>query len=187
MLGSILSSQQNLQWETVSVMNKMSERHENEQCIRDTQIFDGKNIDFDEWVVQIKKVAFLTGKSEYTLALAKSNTPYKLILQCSSEAPWDNLKKWQDVHSMIATEYNTATDLLRKQRTSESLQEYTAYWMEMCHCSIKIDPSTVNNKLVIALFVKNMYNKEIGRRVAGAKNIIILFNAFQSGQVNIVI
>ena len=30
-LGSILSSQQNLQQETVSVMNEMSKRHENKQ------------------------------------------------------------------------------------------------------------------------------------------------------------
>ena len=42
MLGSILSSQQNLQWETVSLMNEMSKRHENEQFIRDILIFDGK-------------------------------------------------------------------------------------------------------------------------------------------------
>ena len=37
-----MSSQQNLQWETVSVMNEMSKRHENEQFIRDIQTFYGK-------------------------------------------------------------------------------------------------------------------------------------------------
>ena len=55
-------------------MNEMSKRHENQQFIRDIQIFNGKNIDFDEWMAQIEKVALLTGKSEYTLALAKSLT-----------------------------------------------------------------------------------------------------------------
>ena len=79
-MSFILSSQKNLQQETVSVMNEMSKRHENEQFIRDIQIFDGKNIDLSEWIAQIKKVAHLTGKSEYLLALAKSsNTPYKMI------------------------------------------------------------------------------------------------------------
>ena len=78
-LGSILSSQQNLQQETVSVMNEMSKRHDNEQFIGDIQIFDGKNIDFNKWIAQIKKIALLTGESEYLLALAKSsNTPYKM-------------------------------------------------------------------------------------------------------------
>ena len=36
-------------------MNEMSKRHENEHFIRDIQIFDGKNIDFDEWIAQIEK------------------------------------------------------------------------------------------------------------------------------------
>ena len=72
---------------------------------------------------------------------------------------------------MVAMEYHAATDVLRKQRPSESLQDCIAYWMEMCHYSMKMDPSTINNKLVIVLSIKNMYNKEICRRVAGAKNI----------------
>ena len=42
--------------------------HENEQFVRDIQIFDSKNIDFDEWITQIEKVALLTSNPEYTLA-----------------------------------------------------------------------------------------------------------------------
>ena len=101
-----MSSQQNLQWETVSMMNEMPKRHENEQSIRDIQIFYGKNIGFNEWIAKIEKVALLTGKWEYTLALAKSsNTPYKLISQCPSETPWDDLKwKLQEVYPMVAME-----------------------------------------------------------------------------------
>ena len=41
-MGKLLSSQQNLQPETVSVMNEMSKRHENEQFTRDIQIFNRK-------------------------------------------------------------------------------------------------------------------------------------------------
>ena len=69
----------------ISMMNDMSKRHENEQFIRDIQFFNGKNIDFNEWIAKIEKVALLIGKSKYTLALAKSsNTPYKLLSQCPS-------------------------------------------------------------------------------------------------------
>ena len=87
------------------------------------------------------------------LALAKlSNIPYKMISQCPHETPWDNLKhKLQEVYSLVATEYHAATDLLRKQRPNESLQDYIAYCMEMCHHSIRMDQ--VNNKLVLVLFV----------------------------------
>ena len=163
------------------------QRHENEQFIRDIQIFDSKNIDSGEWIAQIEKVALLTGKSEYTLALAKSsNTPYKMLLQCPIETPLDDLKcKLQEMHLMVATKYNTATDLLRKQRPNESLQDYIANWTEMCHCSMKIDQSMINHKLVIVLFVKNMYNKEILSGVPGAKSINTLLDAFKSAQMNL--
>ena len=40
---------------------------------------------------------------------------------------------------MVAMEYHAVTDLLRIQRADESLQDYIAYWMEMCHCSMKMD------------------------------------------------
>ena len=64
-------------------------------------------------------------------------------------------------------------------------EDYTAYWIEMCHCRVKMDPSMINNKLVIVLFVKNMYNKEIHRRVASAKNINTLLDTFKSAQMNL--
>ena len=86
---------------------------------------------------------------------------------------------------MVAAEYHAATDLLRKQGSNESLQDYIAYWIKMCHLSMKMDPSTINNKLVIVLFIKNMYNKEIHGRVAGAKNINTLLDAFKSAQMNL--
>ena len=50
---------------------------------------------------------------------------------------------------------------------------------------MKMEPSTINNKLVIRFFVKNMYNKEILRRVAGAKNINTLLDAFKSARMNL--
>ena len=49
-LGSILNNQQSLQRDTISMMNKMSKRHENEQFIHYMQMFNGKNIDFDECI-----------------------------------------------------------------------------------------------------------------------------------------
>ena len=86
---------------------------------------------------------------------------------------------------MVAMDFHAATDLLRKQRPNDSLQDYITYWTEMCYCSMKMDSSTINNKLVIILFVKNMYNKEIHKGVAGAKNINTLLDVFKSAQMNL--
>ena len=97
------------------MMNGMSKTCENKQFIRHIQIFDGKNIEFNEWITQIDKVVLLTGKPEYLLALAKSsNTPYKMISQNPNDTPGDDLKCiLQEVYSMVDTEYHVATDLLR--------------------------------------------------------------------------
>ena len=93
-LGSVLSSQQSLQRETISMMNEMSKRHENKQSIHDIPMFNGKNIDFHEWIVQIEKVSNLTGKPEYVLALAKSSsTSYKMISHTPSNTAWSKLKR----------------------------------------------------------------------------------------------
>ena len=86
---------------------------------------------------------------------------------------------------MVAMDYCTATDLLRKQRPNESLQDYITYWTEMCHHSMKMDPGTIKNKLVTILFVKNMYTKEIHRKVAGPKTNNTLLDAFKSAEMKL--
>ena len=52
----------------------------------------------------------------------------------------------------------------------------------MCHKSMKCDPSNIDNKLVIVLFIKNLYNKDIRHRVAGAKNVYTLLDGFKTAQ-----
>ena len=96
------------------MMNDMSKRHENEQFICDIQMFNGKNINFDEWITQIEKVSNLTGKPEYVLTLAKSSgTPYKMISQNPSNTAWSKLKrKLQEVYSLVGTDIHATTDLL---------------------------------------------------------------------------
>ena len=82
------------------MMNEMSKRYKNEQFIHDIQMVNGKNIDFDNWIVQIGKVSHSTGKPEYVLTLAKSaGTPYKMISQTPSNTTWSELKrKLQEVY-----------------------------------------------------------------------------------------
>ena len=121
-LGSILKNQQSLQRETISMMNEMSKRHEKmKQFIHDIEMFNGKNIDFDEWIAQIEKGSNLTGKPEYVLNLTKSSgTPYKMISQTPCNMAWSKSKrKLQEIYSLVATDVHAATDLLRKQFANE--------------------------------------------------------------------
>ena len=43
----------------------------------------------------------------------------------------------------------------------------------------------IDNKLVIVLFIKNLYNKDIRHRVAGVKNVNPLLDAFKMAQWNL--
>ena len=163
-LGSILNNQWSLQGKTISMMNEMSKRHENEQFIHNIQTFNEKNIDFYEWIAQIEKVSSLTGKPGYVLTLTKSSgTSYKMISQTPSNTTWSKLKrKLQGVYSLVAIDIHAATDLLRKQCADESLQVYIAYWTEKwSNRSMKHDLMNIDNKFMIILFIKNLYNKDI--------------------------
>ena len=85
-----------------------------------------------------------------------------MISQTPSNTAWSELKrKLQEVFSLGATDMHVAMDLLRKQCADELLQDYIAYWTEMCHGSMKCDPTTIDNKLMIILFIKNIYNTDI--------------------------
>ena len=57
-----------------------------------------------------------------------------MISQTPSNTAWSQLKrKLQEVYSLVATDMHAAPDLLRKQHADELLQDYIAYWTEMCH------------------------------------------------------
>ena len=46
----------------------------------DIPIYDGKNMDLADWLLQIEKVVLLTNSHEYELATAKlTSTPYKML------------------------------------------------------------------------------------------------------------
>ena len=57
-----------------------------------------------------------------------------MISQNPSNTAWSELKrKLQEVYSLVATDMHVVTNLLRKQHANELLQDYIAYWTEMCH------------------------------------------------------
>ena len=156
--------------------NEMSKRHENEQFIHDIQMFNGKNIYFNEWISQLEKVSSLTGKPKYVFNLAKSSgTPYKMISQTPSNTAWSELRrKLPEIYSLVAIDVHAATDLLRKQCANKLLQDYIAYGTRICHWSLKWDPMTIDNKLMITIFIKNLYN-----------NVNTLLDAIKMAQWNL--
>ena len=85
--------------------------------MRDITIYDGKNIELVDWLLQIEKVAALTNSQEYELATTKSmSTPYKMLKRMGNDNSWQEIKgKLEEVYSPIATEVHAASHIHRKE------------------------------------------------------------------------
>ena len=61
-------------------MQNMTRQHEYDNSMSGITIYDGKNMDLADWLLQVKTAAVLTNSQEYELATAKStSTPYKML------------------------------------------------------------------------------------------------------------
>ena len=48
-----------------------------------------------------------------------------------------------------------------KQRPDETLQEYVQNIMDLTEKAMRIDPANITKHVIIFLFIKNIYNKDI--------------------------
>ena len=132
-----------------------------------------------DWLLQIEKVALLTHNQEYKLAKAKSeSTSYKMLNRLGSNTDWQDIKKKEEVYSPLTTEVHTASDLPQKQRPDETLQDVIQNFTDLTEKAMRIDLANITNHVIIFLFIKNLYNKDIRLQVAGAKTISTLVDAF---------
>ena len=61
--------------------------------MRDILIYDGKNMDLADWLLQIEKVAVLTDTHEYKLATANStSTSDKMLQRMGNDLRWQDIK-----------------------------------------------------------------------------------------------
>ena len=68
---TLLKRQQDLQKQSFNMMQEMTYRHEYDNLMRDISIYDGKNMELADWLLQIKKEASLAHSQEYKIATPK--------------------------------------------------------------------------------------------------------------------
>ena len=125
-LLTVLNGQQDLQKQSLKMMQDIKCRHDYANLMRDIPIYDGKNMELADWLLQIGKVASLTCSQEYILATAKStSTPYGILKKIGNNTDWQDIKrKLEEVYSPIVMEVHAVSDLHRKLRPDKTLQEY---------------------------------------------------------------
>ena len=65
----------------------------------------------------------------------------------------------------------------RPQAAKETLQEYIQRFTDFMICATCVDPTSVTCQVTIILFIRQLFNKEIKKLVAAAKNIETLRHA----------
>ena len=68
---TLLSGQQDLQKQSLDIMQNMTRWQEYDNLMRDITICDEKNRNIADWLLQIDKVAMLINTQEYELAIAR--------------------------------------------------------------------------------------------------------------------
>ena len=93
-LLTLLNRQQDLQKQSFNMIQGMACRHEYDNLMRGILIYDGKNMDLADWLLQMGKVVSLTHSQEYETATAKStSSPYKMLKRIGNDFDWHDIKK----------------------------------------------------------------------------------------------
>ena len=71
-LLTLLNGQQNLPKQSFIMIQDITHRQEYDNLMRGILIYNDKNMDLADWLLQIEKVASLTQSQVYELATAKS-------------------------------------------------------------------------------------------------------------------
>ena len=162
-LLTLLNGQQDLQRQSLDMIQDMTCRHEHDNLMRDILIYDGKNMELADLLLQIKMVASLTHSQKYELATAIStSTPYKILKRLGGNLDWqDNKRKLEEVYFPIDMEVHVASGLHHKQEPDETLQEYIQTFTDLSKKAMTIHPGKIINCVIIFLLIKYLYNKDI--------------------------
>ena len=162
------------------MMQDITHRHEYDNLMIDIPIYDWKNLKLADWLLQIEKVALLTHSQEYELATAKGTSmSYEMLKRIGNKANWQEIKrKLEDVYSLQPHKY---TMLVTYTKNKDQRKHYRNT-CKILWTWLKSNGSysaNITNCVIIFLFIKNVYNKDIRWWVAGAKTISTLADSFK--------
>ena len=147
-------------------------------------VYDGKNIPLKCWLLQIEKAQQFTNLPHYDTALHKSiDTPYKQLSRVDISKLWDSIKKMlQEAHAFYPVKLSAITNIFRKQKADETLQDYIQHFIDQTEIALGCHPTDMTEYIYYVLFSQGLYNSHLTRKVQGATNIKCLNDAFKIAQ-----
>ena len=187
MMSTLAQNQMQLQENSTVMMTDLLSSHRNLYVLADVEVYDGKTVKLEDWLLQVEKASELTKIEPYEIAFAKSHrSPHKIIKTMGPGKSWSAIKtQLEESYSLVPTAEHASAMLCHKQKKDKPLVDYILRFAEHSYKTNGVDAIEEENKAVITFFIKNLFNRDIRRRVAGAKNIRTLADAFKSAQHNL--
>ena len=186
MMNTLAQNQIQLQENNTVMMADLLSSHRNLYVLADVEVYDGKTVKLEDWLLQVEKASELTKIEPYEIAFAKSHgSPHKIIKTMGPGKSWNAVKtRLEESYSLVPTAEHASAMLCCKQKKDEPLVDYILRFAEHSYKTNGVDAVEEENKAIITFFIKNLFNRDIRRRLAGAKNIRTLADAFKSAQHN---
>ena len=187
MMNTLVQNQIQLQEKNTVMMTDLLSSHHNLYVLADIEVYDGKTAKLEDWLLQVEKASELTKIEPYEIAFAKSHgSPHKIIKTMGPEKSWNVVKtRLEESYSLVPTAEHASAMLCLKQKKDEPLVDYILRFAEHSYKTNGVDAVEEENKAIITFFIKNLFKRDIRRRVARAKNIRTLADAFKSAQDNL--
>ena len=141
-LTQVLQNQNHIQQKTCELLSTLSNKPPGTEFMRDVltdiTVYDRKNIPLERWLLQIEKAQHFTNLPHYDMALWKSiDTPYKQLSRVDRSRPWESIKKMlQEAHAPYPVRLSTITNMFRKQKPDEILQDYIQYFIDQTEVAL---------------------------------------------------
>ena len=173
MMTTLVQNQIQLQENNTVMMTDLLSSHRNLYVLADVEVYDGITAKLEDWLLQVEKASELTKIEPYKIAFAKSHgSPHKIIKTMGPGKLWNTVKtRLEESYSLVPTAEHASAMLCHKQKKDEPLVDYILRFAEHSYKTNGVDPVEEENKAIIMFFIKNLFNRDIRRRVAGAKNI----------------
>ena len=187
MMNTLAQNQIQLQENNMVMMTDLLSSHHNLYVLADIEVYDGKTAKLEDWLLQVEKASELTKIEPYEIVFAKSQgSPCKIIKTMGPGKLWNVVKtRLEESYSLVPTAEHASAMLCRKQKKDEPLVDYILRFAEHGYKTNGVDAVEEENKAIIMFFMKNLFNRDIRRRVPRAKNIRTLADAFKSTQHNL--
>lgn len=167
----VLESQRRCQENTTQALERIVDIHSsraNDMFLADVPMFSGEPAQLNDWLLKVEKVAKLTGRSERTIASAKSDgTVFRVLRDAEPHISWERCKNLlRECFSDCPTKVHAAVKLTRQnQQPDESLRDFIYRYSDMVKVLEKKDPWQITDSVKIVLFAKHLFNFKIRKSV----------------------